>query len=131
MRPALATSVPLPFRKGTVTVSLATLAKHHPGGPCKLKEFSDCTASVLQRSLKQETTPGNHERDEALPYCRQPVGSPQMNFVWTSENFLKILNFLSSLKYQETSCFLFCFFFKYQSLASLRETIDVATISWH
>lgn len=49
-------------------------------------------------------------KEKALPYCRQPVGSLQMSFVWTSENFFKILNFLSSLKYQETSCF-FLFFF--------------------
>ena len=107
----LATSVPLPFREGTVTVSLATLAKHRPRGPYRLKEFSECTVSVLQRSLKQETTPGNHERDKALPYCRQPVGSLQMSFVCTSEKFLKILHFLSSLKYQETSCFFLSFFF--------------------
>lgn len=54
MQPALATSVPLPFTKATMIVSLPAPLKHQRGDTCKFKDFRTQTATVLLTSLKQE-----------------------------------------------------------------------------
>ena len=54
MQPAPATSGPLPFSKKTMTGSFAALVQHHHRDTHKFKDFRDQTATLLQRSLKQE-----------------------------------------------------------------------------